>query len=63
MVEGPIVWDLLSNFVNRWLRQAGSLHHRKLRKLAQVRSRIVPPQQPCPAGSCSVSVSWAVSSL
>ena len=37
------MWDLLSNFVNRWLKQAGSLHHRKLRKLAQVLPALLLP--------------------
>ena len=35
-VEGPIVWDVLTNFTQRWAKQAGRLHQRDLLDLQRV---------------------------
>ena len=36
-VQGPVVWDLLTNYVQRWKRQAGNLHQQDLLNLSRVR--------------------------
>lgn len=38
LVEGPIVWDVLTNFTQRWAKQAGRLHQRDLLDIHRVRS-------------------------
>jgi len=35
-VHGPLVWDLLTNYVQRWRRQAGKLHQEELLNLKKV---------------------------
>ena len=35
-VHGPVVWDLLTNYVQRWKRQAGNLHQQDLLNLRKV---------------------------
>ena len=39
-VEGPIAWDVLTNFQQRWAKQAGRLHQRDLLDLRKVGAQI-----------------------
>ena len=48
-VQGPAVWDLLTNYVQRWKRQAGNLHQQDLLNLTRVSAqfkKIPVPQIP-----------------
>lgn len=38
-VQGPVVWDLLTNYVQRWKRQAGNLHQQDLLNLTRVSAK------------------------
>ncbi|KAK9802796.1 hypothetical protein WJX73_007251 [Symbiochloris irregularis] len=41
-VEGPIVWDVLTNFTQRWKKQAGRTHQRDLLNLQKVPGLFLP---------------------